>query len=82
MKEKTAANMSFEEAIGKLERIVDKLQSGSMPLQDSIDEFEEGIKLVKICRKELDGAQARVNMLLGDADGNTKEVPFKADGEE
>lgn len=82
MKDESFEKRKFEDALDRLEDIIDGLQNGSLSLEDSIDKFEEGIKLVKACRKELDAAETKVNMLLKDVNGNMKEVPFSAGSEE
>ncbi len=59
-------DMTFEESMQALEKIVKKLEDGEMPIEKSIEEFEKGIKLVKNCRKLLDTAQKQVTTLIGD----------------
>lgn len=73
---KTVKEQSFESALKRLEEIVGKLEGGEMPLDKSIDLFEEGVKTVKTCMKKLEDAEARVKLVqkgLGtetDFDGN------------
>ena len=50
------AEMKFEEALKKLEKIVDDLESGNLSLDDALDKYEEGIKLSKMCAKKLEAA--------------------------
>jgi len=69
-------NMNFEEAIKKLESEVKRLESGNMSLDESIDAFEDAIKLVKICNEKLENAERRVRMLTENLDGTVTDVPF------
>ena len=54
----------FESAVGELEEIVSKLESEDLPLEDSLDLFEKGIKLSKLCSKKLAEAEKKVDKLL------------------
>lgn len=67
---------SFEEALDKLEKLVEELEDGNLPLEETLKKFEEGIKLSRLCEKKLKGAQKKVSMLTRDEDGNLKEVPL------
>jgi len=60
------AEMKFEEALQRLEAIVQTLEGGDLPLDDSLKVFEEGVKLSKNCLKLLDQAEKRVEILLGE----------------
>ena len=50
-------NLSFEESLEKLEEIVNKLESGDVPLDDAIDEFNKAMQLVKTCNTKLTNAE-------------------------
>ncbi len=63
---------SFEEALENLEAIIDRIESGEIPLEQSIQEYEKGMKLIKQCREFLEKAEQRVSELSLD-DGATKE---------
>lgn len=56
--------MKFEEALKKLEDIVAKLETGDMSLEDSLSKYEEGIKLSKICSRQLEAAKSKVELLM------------------
>jgi exodeoxyribonuclease VII small subunit len=58
------AKDKFEEALGRLEEIVRKMETGDMSLEESLKAFEEGIKLARVCSRKLDEAERRVDMLL------------------
>ena len=58
------AKDKFEEALGRLEDIVKKMEAGDMTLEESLKAFEEGIKLARLCSRKLDEAERRVEILL------------------
>ncbi|MGA2331076.1 MAG: exodeoxyribonuclease VII small subunit [Syntrophales bacterium] len=58
------AKEKFEEALGRLEDIVKKMEAGDMTLEESLKAFEEGIKLARLCSRKLDEAERRVEILL------------------
>lgn len=60
--------MNFEESMETLEKIVKGLESGDLPIEKSIEEFEKGIKLVKECQKKLEKAQLQVKKLMSETD--------------
>jgi len=62
---------SFEDSLARLETIVADLESGDLPLEESLRLFEEGIGVVKRCTRKLDEAEKRVEVLLKAADGET-----------
>ncbi len=71
---------SFEESLKKLELIVGKLERGDLPLEESIQLFEEGVKLSDGCKMDLETAEGKVQMLLKQKDGSMKAKPFPEDG--
>jgi exodeoxyribonuclease VII small subunit len=70
------AEMKFEEALKKLEKIVDDLEDGNLSLDDALDKYEEGIKLSKLCAKKLEAAKKKVEILLKSEDGTFELKPF------
>ncbi len=64
MRSKNMAKEKFEEALGRLEDIVKRMEAGEMTLEESLKAFEEGIKLARLCSRRLDEAERRVEMLL------------------
>ena len=62
--------LTFEEALGQLEKIVNSLESGSAPLDDSLALYEEAVKLVKFCNEKLDKAEQKVKILTESEVGN------------
>lgn len=59
-------NLSFEESLEKLEEIVNKLESGDVPLDDAIDEFNNAMQLVKICNEKLSSAEESIAKIVKD----------------
>jgi exodeoxyribonuclease VII small subunit len=73
------SRMTFEDALRALEDVVRKLESGEVPLDDSIDLYERGEKLRKHCQARLDAAQARIEKVVQGPDGKAAGVePFDA----
>ena len=69
--------MSFEQALARLEQIVKMLEGGNVPLEDLIKLFDEGTSLVKLCTTRLDTAEEKVK-LLQVKDGNLVQEDFSA----
>lgn len=64
MPKKNHEDLSFEEAMEKLERIVEKLEEGEVPLEKAIDYFQEGMELSKICSDKLENVQEKMAEIL------------------
>lgn len=73
--------MKFEDAMIKLEGAVKRLESGNMPLDESIATFEEAVKLISVCNRELNKAEQKVRMLVESSDGSITDVPFDVNDE-
>jgi len=67
---------SFEEALKKLQTIVEKLERGDLPLEDAMEAFTEGIRLAQFCHQKLEEAENRVQMLQKDGEKGWTSVPF------
>ncbi len=67
---------SFEQSLKKLEAIVDKLEKGDLPLEESLKLFEEGVALSSTCKQELEEAEGKVDQLIKQRDGSLKREPF------
>lgn len=65
-------SLSFEDALGELEKIVRSLESGEAPLEDSITAYERGIALKKHCETKLREAQAKIEKITVGKDGALK----------
>jgi exodeoxyribonuclease VII small subunit len=66
----------FEDCLQRLEKIVDQLEKGEIPLEQALKLFEEGIQLSNSCRKELDEAEGKVEILLKN-NGKLQAEPFE-----
>ena len=73
-------NITFEEAVARLEQIVRSMEEGKLSLDDSLKAFEEGIALVRFCNGKLDAAEQRVRILLTGEDGTMTTAPFRPAG--
>lgn len=70
--------LTFEQALGKLEEIVTRIESGKVPLEKSIEQYAEGIQLIEQCRSILDSAEQKIQLLTqakGDALQPDGELP-------
>ena len=73
------AGMSFEDALKALEDVVRKLETGEVPLDESIGLYERGEALRRHCQARLDAAQARIEKIVAGPDGKAASaVPFDA----
>ena len=67
--------IKFEDAIKRLEEISKELETGELGLDESVNKFEEGMKLSKTCTKMLNEAEKRINILINN-DGEISEENF------
>ena len=81
MPDPTEQPQSFESCLEALERVVDELESGELPLERSLDLFEKGMRLSEACRKQLEEAETRVEILTRRA-GEIQPQPFKTPDKE
>jgi exodeoxyribonuclease VII small subunit len=73
------SDIKFEDALGRLEQIVDQLESGDLALESSLKVFEEGVTLARRCAKYLEEAEKRIELLTKDESGLLKAEPFEWD---
>jgi exodeoxyribonuclease VII small subunit len=76
-----AKNPQFEEALKKLEGVVEAMESDDLPLETLLAKYEEGAKLVKICQEKLAEAELKIQQLEKNAAGELKLKPFEKDVE-
>ena len=69
--------LKFEDAMKRLEEIVAKLEEGELILDETLDLFEEGVKLSKFCMKKLQDAEKRIEILSKDENGESSFKPFE-----
>lgn len=73
---------TFEQSLSQLEKIVQELEDGDLPLEKAIKKFEEGIRLSKLCGQKLDETEKRINLLMQNGDKEHTETPFESVPEE
>jgi exodeoxyribonuclease VII small subunit len=69
MKKREAQGKNFEASLVALEKIVRELERGDLPLERSLELFEEGVKLSRECQERLNSAERRIEILLHDNEG-------------
>ena len=69
---------SFEACLDELEKVVKELEAGDLPLERSLELFEKGMALSETCRKQLENAETRVEMLIR-KEGKLQAEPFRPD---
>ena len=67
-------NISFEEAIALLQKQIEQLQNGNLPLEESLKTFRDAVELSRICNARLDSAQEEVKKIVADANGEDYEL--------
>ncbi|WP_433971758.1 exodeoxyribonuclease VII small subunit [Tunturiibacter lichenicola] len=67
---------NFEQQLAALESVVERLEKGELSLEDSVRLFEEGIKLSDACKKELEAAEGRIQLLVDKGSGGMRAVDF------
>ena len=72
----------FEKAFQQLEKIVQRLEGEELPLDDSLQLFEEGIKLSRFCHQRLEEVEKKIELILADAKGQPVMEPFEAEEDE
>jgi exodeoxyribonuclease VII small subunit len=76
------AEKKFEEAMERLEQIVESLEGGDLTLEESLKIFEEGMKLIRFCSKKLEEAEQKVTLLVKESGGTLTQQPFEVDDKE
>jgi exodeoxyribonuclease VII small subunit len=71
-------HLTFEEGLQQLETIVKEMESGELPLERALELFERGMKLSGVCRKQLEDAETRIEILTKRA-GEVTPQPFRSD---
>ena len=70
---------TFEDALKRLEQVLESLEHGNLNLEESVKAFEEGVNLVRFCHGKLDEVERRVELLLKDEAGRFFTKPFPED---
>jgi exodeoxyribonuclease VII small subunit len=67
----------FEDSLKRLQTIVEKMERGDLPLEEAVEAYTEGIRLVQDCHRKLEEAENRVQVLLKDQQGGWSAAPFE-----
>lgn len=73
----TANEQSFETAMERLEHIVEEMESDKLPLENLLQRYEEGVKLVRVCEEKLKAAEQRIEIITRNAAGETQLEEFE-----
>ena len=73
--------LKFEEALECLEQVVARMEGGRAPLEETLKDFETGMRLVKLCSARLGETEKKIEILMKDAQGAATFVPREEDGE-
>jgi exodeoxyribonuclease VII small subunit len=76
--EDEAASMDFAATVERLERLVERLESGELSLEGSLSAFEQGVRLMRDAQRRLDEAELKVRTLIEGSEGNVEFEPFTA----
>ena len=82
MASKKQGEKKFEEALAELEKVVERLDSGELSLEESLSAFEEGVALVKYCNQKLTEVEKKIELLIKDKEGNLQLKPLAESGNE
>jgi len=75
------AGLKFEQALKRLEEIVEELEKGNLSLDESLKRYEEGIKLSRFCTKKLEETERKVELLTKNKNGEFEKIPYEEKGE-
>lgn len=75
---RSAKPLEFEQALGELEKLVERLERGDVPLEEALKDFERGVALTRQCQSALKSAQQRVEILLAGDENRADVAPFVA----
>ena len=76
------SDITFEDALQRLEQLVDQLEGGKLGLEESLKVFEEGVGLARRCARYLDDAEKRIELLTRDETGTLRTDPLSLDQDE
>jgi exodeoxyribonuclease VII small subunit len=79
MRTKKAEAQTFEASLAALEQIVRELERGELPLERSLELFEQGVRLSRECQERLQAAERRIEVLLRDGEGRAAVAAFDED---
>lgn len=73
------AELKFEEALKKLEKIVEDLERGDLSLDEALKKYQDGIELSSACSQRLDNAKKKIDILIKNKKGELELKPFQED---
>jgi exodeoxyribonuclease VII small subunit len=74
--------IKFEKALERLEKIVEELEAGNIPLEEALKKYEEGVKLSRVCGEKLTQAEKKIQVLTKSLDGTLKRENFELEEKE
>lgn len=74
-----SGTINFEQALTELEKIVKELEGGSLSLEKSLELFERGVKLARLCKEKLAAAELKITKLVKEKEGVFNEEPFESE---
>ena len=74
--------IKFEKALERLEKIVEELEAGNIPLEEALKKYEEGVKLSRVCGEKLTQAEKKIQVLTKTLDGTLKRENFELEEKE
>jgi exodeoxyribonuclease VII small subunit len=77
-----ATSNEFEKAFAELEQIVKRLENEELPLDESLELFEKGIRLSRFCNQKLEEVEKKIELILADSKGQPKSEPFEPEEDE
>ena len=82
MTKEASEELKFEKALERLEKIVEELETGNMPLDEALKKYEEGVRLSRACSEKLTQAEKKIQILAKTLDGSLKREPFELEEKE
>ena len=73
--------LKFEKALERLEKIVEELEAGNIPLDEALKKYEEGVRLSRACNEKLTQAEKKIQILTKSLDGSLKRENFEFEEE-
>ena len=77
MTKETSEELKFEKALERLEKIVEELEAGNIPLEEALKKYEEGVRLSRACAEKLSQAEKKIQILTKTLDGSLKREDFE-----
>lgn len=71
--------LTFEERLAQVEALIGEMEGGTLPLEDALRQYEEGMKALAALEKELQSAQQKLTVLRRAADGTEEEAPLEVE---